>query len=99
VLDIPLLLETGTTKVDAVVLVSAPESVQKSRLMQRPGMTETRMAAILARQMPDADKRAKADFIIDTSQGIESARADVQKILRQLNPPIPQANTINKRIQ
>jgi dephospho-CoA kinase len=99
VLDIPLLLETGTTKVDAVVLVSAPESVQKSRLMQRPGMTETRMAAILARQMPDADKRAKADFIIDTSQGIESARADVQKILRQLNPPKPQANTINKRIQ
>jgi len=86
VLDIPLLLETKSATVDAVVLVTAPEAVQKTRLLQRTGMTDARMAAILARQMPDAEKRAKADFIIDTSLGMDSARAEVQAILRALIP-------------
>ncbi len=87
VLDIPLLLENAAdTPVDAVVLVTAPEAVQKERLAQRPGMTEARLGAILARQMPDADKRKKADFIIDTSLGLASAEAEVRDILRKLNP-------------
>ncbi len=85
VLDIPLLLEKGETAVDAVVLVSAPESVQKQRLMQRPGMTEARLAAILARQMPDAEKRKRADFIIDTSQGVGPAEAQVREILKKIS--------------
>jgi dephospho-CoA kinase len=87
VLDIPLLLENAAdTPVDAVVLVTAPEAVQKERLAQRPGMTEARLEAILARQMPDADKRKKADFIIDTSLGLASAEADVRDILGKLIP-------------
>ncbi len=86
VLDIPLLLENADAPVDAVVLVTAPESVQKERLLTRPSMTEARLAAILARQMPDAEKRKKADFLIDTSLGLASARAEVQDILRKLGP-------------
>jgi dephospho-CoA kinase len=93
VLDIPLLLETGNAKVDAVVLVTAPEAVQKLRLSERPGMTAARMAAILARQMPDADKRRKADFIIDTSLGVASAEAAVRDILRQFTGPKAQSET------
>ncbi|WP_020173973.1 dephospho-CoA kinase [Methyloferula stellata] len=87
VLDIPLLLENAAdTPVDAVLLVTAPEAVQKERLAQRPGMTEARLEAILARQMPDADKRKKANYIIDTSLGLASAEADVRDILRKLIP-------------
>jgi dephospho-CoA kinase len=86
VLDIPLLLETRNTPVDAVVLVTAPQAVQKARLEQRPGMTEERLAAILARQMPDAEKREKAQFIIDTSLGLASAEAEVRAILTKLIP-------------
>ena len=70
VLDIPLLYETGgETDVDTVVVVSAPEAVQKARVLARPGMTEARFAAILAKQMPDAEKRRRADYIIETGDG------------------------------
>ena len=85
VLDIPLLFETGLDReVDAVVLVSAPETVQKERVGQRPGMTPERLAVILGRQMPDAEKRARAQFIIDTGRGFDAARQQVRGILRTL---------------
>lgn len=84
VLDVPLLFETGGDKrCDAVVVVSAPPDVQRQRVFERPGMTEERFAAILAKQMPDAEKRARADFVVDTSKGYEAARAHVRDILRQ----------------
>ena len=82
VLDIPLLFETGgDARVDAVVVVSAPLEVQHSRVLQRPGMTMEKLEAILAKQMPDAEKRRRADFIVDTSQGLDPARAQVRAIL------------------
>lgn len=85
VLDIPLLYETGSDiNCDAVVVVSAPAEVQRARVLARPGMTEERFAAILAKQMPDADKRARADFIVDTSQGFDAARRQVREILAQV---------------
>ncbi len=85
VLDIPLLFETGLDRaVDAVVLVSAPETVQKERVSQRPGMTPERLAVILGRQMRDADKRARAHFIIDTGRGYAAAERQVRGILRAL---------------
>ncbi len=83
VLDVPLLLETGgEARVDAVVVVTAPAEVQRERAMARPGMTEARLSAILARQMPDAEKRRRAHFLVDTSHGLEAARASVVAILR-----------------
>ncbi len=83
VLDVPLLLETGgQARVDAVVVVTAPAEVQRERAMARPGMTEARLTAILARQMPDAEKRRRAHFLIDTSLGLEAARDAVAGILR-----------------
>jgi len=82
VLDIPLLFETGSdARVDAVVVVTAPPEVQRARVMERPGMTEEKFAAILAKQMPDAEKRRRADFIVDSSQGLDAARAQVRAIL------------------
>ena len=82
VLDIPLLFETGgDRRVDAVVVVSAPEDVQRARLLERPGMTIEKLESILARQMSDAEKRKRADFVVDTSRGFDAARAQVRAIL------------------
>jgi dephospho-CoA kinase len=82
VLDIPLLFETGGEKrVDAVVVVSAPPDVQRARVLERPGMTTDKLEAILAKQMPDEEKRRRADFVVDTSRGFEAARAEVRAIL------------------
>jgi dephospho-CoA kinase len=83
VLDIPLLLETGAQgRVDVVVVVSAPAAVQRARVLSRPGMTLSKFNAILARQMPDADKRRLAHFVVDSSQSTDSARYQVHGILR-----------------
>lgn len=85
VLDIPLLFETGGDKrCDAVVVVSAPAAVQRERAFSRPGMTEDKFQAILAKQMPDAEKRARADFIVDSGQGFDAARAQVREILARV---------------
>ncbi len=81
-LDIPLLFETGgDQRVDAVVVVSAPPEVQHARVLERPGMTMDKLEAILAKQMPDAEKRRRADFVVDTSRGFDAARAEVRAIL------------------
>ncbi len=85
VLDIPLLFETGGDKrCDAVVVVSAPSDVQRSRAFERPDMTEQKFSTILAKQMPDADKRARGDFVVDTSKGFDAARAQVRDILARV---------------
>jgi len=85
VLDIPLLFETGSDKrCDAVAVVSAPLDVQRERVFERPGMSEQKFEAILAKQMPDAEKRARADFIVDTSKGFDAARAQVRDILARV---------------
>lgn len=85
VLDIPLLFETGgEQRVDAVVVVTAPPEVQRARVLERPGMTAQRLEAMLARQMPDSEKRRRADFVVDTSRGFDDARTQVQEILRRV---------------
>jgi len=85
VLDIPLLLETGAERrVDAVAVISAPADVQRARVLARPGMTEEKYAAILARQMPDAEKRRRAHFVIDSGYGLDAARRQVADIVRAL---------------
>jgi dephospho-CoA kinase len=82
VLDIPLLFEIGgSSSCDAVVVVSAPAEIQRARAFARPGMTEDKFAALLAKQVPDAEKRARANFIVDSSQGLDHARAQVHDIL------------------
>ena len=83
VLDIPLLLETASDqRVDAVVVVTAPRETQRQRVLERPGMTQDKLDALLTRQMADRDKRRHADFVVDTSRGFEAARAQVREILR-----------------
>ncbi len=85
VLDIPLLFETGgRDRVDKVAVVTAPPEVQRERVLSRPSMTEAAFEAILAKQVPDAEKRRQADFIIDTSLGMEAARQSVEKIVEEL---------------
>jgi len=85
VLDVPLLFETGGDKgLDAVVVVSAPEQVQRDRVLARPGMTIEKLEAILARQIPDREKRARADIVIDTSQGLEDARRQVAEAMTRI---------------
>ena len=81
-LDIPLLFETGGHEfVDCVVVVSAPPDIQRARVLERPGMTEERFADILAKQVPDSDKRAAADFIVDSSVSVADAHRQVKEIL------------------
>ena len=83
VLDIPLLFETGGDKrCDAVVVVSAPPDLQRMRAFERPGMTDQKLAALMAKQVPDQEKRRRADFVVDTSKGFEHARAQVRDILK-----------------
>lgn len=83
VLDVPLLFETGGERgCDAVVVVSAPPEVQRRRAFERPGMTDEKFAALVAKQMPDAEKRKRADFIVDSSQSFDYARAQVRDILQ-----------------
>ena len=82
VCDIPLLFETGGAGAfDAVIVVTACEAVQRARVLARPGMTEAVFSAILARQTPDAEKRRRADFVVDTSSGLDAARARVGAIM------------------
>jgi dephospho-CoA kinase len=90
VLEVQLLFETGLdAKVDKVVVVSAAPEVQHARVLARPGMTEAKFEALLARQTPDAEKRARADYVIDTSHGIEAARDQVRDIVNALVPSGP----------
>jgi len=85
VLDIPLLFETGRPDgVDALVVVSAPDHVQRSRVLSRPEMTEAKLRQLLARQMPDAEKRAQAHFVVETDRGLDHAMAQVQRIVAAL---------------
>ena len=88
VLDIPLLFETGgDAAVDAVVVVTAAPEVQAERVLGRSGMTRERFEAVLARQTPDAEKRRRADFIVDTGHGLEAARVRVREIVGTVLAP------------
>jgi dephospho-CoA kinase len=85
VLDVPLLFETGGERsVDAVVVVSAPADVQRARVLSRPGVSIERFEAILSKQMPDAEKRHRAHFVIDTARGFDAAERQVRAMLRSL---------------
>ena len=85
VLDVPLLFETGGEKrVDAVVVVSAPAEMQRARVLARENMTQEKLDAILARQTPDAEKRRRADFVVDTSAGLDPVRAQIRDILAEV---------------
>ena len=85
VLDIPLLFETGgRDRVDRILVVTAPPEIQRERVMARPGMTEQKFQSILARQVPDAEKRSLADHVIDTSNGMEAARDAVRALIATL---------------
>ena len=82
VVDVPLLFETGGEhRVDAVVVVTTTPEIQRRRILERPNMTEEKLDAILARQMPDAEKRKRANFVVDTSHGLDPVRARIRDIL------------------
>ena len=86
VLEIPLLYETGgERRVDCVIVCSAPAEAQRARVMQRPGMTAEKLDQILSRQMSDADKRARADFVVDTGGAFAASEAQVDRIAESLN--------------
>jgi dephospho-CoA kinase len=85
VVDIPLLFETAAqSRCDAVVVVSAPVEIQRRRALDRPGMTEEKLAALLAKQMPDEEKRRRADFVVDSSQPFDHTRAQIRDILQRV---------------
>jgi dephospho-CoA kinase len=85
VLEIPLLFETELNRLtDAVIVLSAPAEIQRARLMERPGMSAAKLAQLIARQMPDAEKRARADFVVDTGGSIEESRAQLDGIIAAL---------------
>ncbi|MEA1831136.1 dephospho-CoA kinase [Methylobacterium durans] len=89
-LDIPLLYETeGAARCDAVLVVTAPPEVQRARVLARAGLSEADFEAIRAKQMPDAEKRARADFVIDTSLGFAHAEKEVQRIIAQVKRDTP----------
>jgi dephospho-CoA kinase len=88
VLDIPLLFEAGRAEqVDKIAVVSAPPEVQRERVLARDGMTREKFERILARQLPDAEKRSRADFVIDTGGSLDDTRRAVRRILACLVPP------------
>jgi len=90
VLDIPLLFETSARdRVDKVLVVTAPAEAQRRRVLSRPGMTRDKFEALLARQVADSEKRAQADFVVDTSQGLERARQEVNRIIREMTGDKP----------
>ena len=85
IMDIPLIYETGGERnMDAVIVVSAPADVQRERVLAREGMSPERLDAILAQQMPDAEKRKRADYVVDTGLGLEAAREQVHRIIAEL---------------
>lgn len=85
VLDIPLLFEKGPEgRVDKIVVVSAPKSIQRQRVLARPGWSDKKFDHILSRQIPDREKRKRADFVIDTGQGLDHAKAEVELLIQQL---------------
>ncbi|HEX4533698.1 MAG TPA: dephospho-CoA kinase, partial [Rhizomicrobium sp.] len=84
-LDVPLLFETGGhARMDAVVVVSAPHHIQRERVLARQGMTPEKLDHILSRQMPDAEKRAQAHFVVETDKGLDDAFEQVKKIVATL---------------
>jgi dephospho-CoA kinase len=88
VLDVPLLFEAGQDRaVDAVVVVSCTPEIQRERVLARPGMSARKLDEILKRQLPDDEKRARADFVVDTSRGLDHAREQVRRILRAVGDP------------
>lgn len=90
VLDIPLLFETGgRSRVDKVAVVTADPATQRSRVLERPGMSEAKFAAVLAKQVPDGLKRRQADYVIDTGLGMDSARKAVGAIIAELSGENP----------
>ena len=97
VVDIPLLFETdGRNRVDQVVVVTAPPEVQRERVLSRPGMSEEKFRNILAKQVPDEEKRRLADFVVDTGQGMDAARKQVANIIEELTGKRPAGHNVQE---